>query len=153
MALELPFEVFVCPLCGLQRNVNRWNPDSLPDKIIIREKAGGGYARGFTTISETTADYDAGGLDVEALRTKPRRARNLIGADAVGSADDVGEGPASNDDTGAVDLHPDTAGTEQLHGERRASSDGGDFKSRSGGSLGVQSGAEDRDKSQARPNH
>jgi hypothetical protein len=61
------FETFVCPLCGLQRNTSRWDPDSLPDSIIIREWEGGGRASGFRKIDERTADQHVGDLNIEAM--------------------------------------------------------------------------------------
>jgi hypothetical protein len=73
----------------LQRNVDRWDPYSLPDSIIIRQWEGAGRGRGFNKISETTADVDAGSLDIESLAKRCLRIVEIcLETDEV-SADDL----------------------------------------------------------------
>jgi hypothetical protein len=83
------FETFVCPLCGLQRNLSRWDPDFLPDSIIIREWEGGGRKRGFIKSFESTADVDPGSLDVKSLAKRCLRIVKICLDTNQVSADDL----------------------------------------------------------------
>lgn len=67
----------------------------MPDDITIRKLAGAGRGKGFIRTSESTADIDAGSLDIEAIAKRCLRIveicldTHLVSADEL--VDDVPE--------------------------------------------------------------
>ena len=88
-------EFFYCPLCGRRRPISGWNPDQLPDQIVIQEVVGAGRGHGFTTLDQRNAVQNSGDLDLLALAKRCLRIVGLcLGASGVDASDLVDDVPS-----------------------------------------------------------
>jgi hypothetical protein len=83
-------DFFRCPLCGLRRPVNRWNPELLADMIILQEVHGAGRGHGFATVGEFDATQDwAFRLDLLAMARRCLRIVEICMRSPLVSASDL----------------------------------------------------------------
>ena len=80
---------FACPLCGHQRRIEGWDPESYADQIKIRDVRGLGKGHGSGVASEWAANVDSAGLDLEAMAKRCLKIVELCLDTGEVSADDL----------------------------------------------------------------